>query len=626
MSEEWRLQKELEAPLEWEPGCPLVIERLDSVRNETTGKLYLRASLRNVGSKDIEAAVITGKAQGEDGDCRIEFSVSPDVPCRPGNTFDAISKTIGTDEINSASLSIRTVILFDKTVWAPSGEPEPLPAQLELKLSDKAMAQRKRELIKLYNGSEEKTIASLRNKTVSDVSWWLCSCGAINSGREECWSCCAKKSKLISLQNEEDLEAMADDELSKSQEREREELERKERLRKNRPKIIGAAAGAVALVVICVLAATVFVPMGHVSAGDNARSQGNWDAAIAEYDAANGYGDSIFYSAYTKCLKAVSRQSGYMSALNGLIGLGCDLSAHVEEMIALGDACCDEGDYDGALASYQSVSDFADSNDAIVSAYRSASEALVEKGQYKYAVRVLEMVARNDDGEKLVYDTARECAQKALDQGNVDDAMSLYRTANKYGDSTDGINFCESIQKLQNAEKDFKDGKLAAAQSAFGSLPADLTFGGVNAGQRQALLSSHQEFVDMCGMYTGSNHAKVTQTSKRTGSSQWWDGDWDNAYANVTCKLTDDGTARISGEVSFYRCTNFSVISAGLKGNSDKQTFSFDTVEMPDSVDIGNGTTISISGGSFTVNYCVLEENKDMYFNYEYESSGTLSK
>ena len=94
----------------------------------------------------------------------------------------------------------------------------------------------------------------------------------------------------------------------------------------------------------------------------------------------------------------------------------------------------------------------------------------------------------------------------------------------------------------------------------------------------------------------------------------------------MTCKLTDDGTARISGEVSFYRCTNFSVISAGLKGNSDKQTFSFDTVEMPDSVDIGNGTTISISGGSFTVNYYALEENKDMYFNYEYESSGTLSK
>ena len=54
-------------------------------------------------------------------------------------------------------------------------------------------------------------------------------------------------------------------------------------------------------------------------------------------------------------------------------------------------------------------------------------------------------------------------------------------------------------------------------------------------------------------------------------------------------------------------------------------SFSFETTELPNSVNIGDGTTISISEGSFIVNYYKYEDNRDIYFNYEYESSGTLS-
>jgi hypothetical protein len=237
------------------------------------------------------------------------------------------------------------------------------------------------------------------------------------------------------------------------------------------------------------------------------------------------------------------------------------------------------------------------------------------------------LVLANDYGDSndLIYKDACEGAEKRLEQGKVDEALALYKTADQYGDAKNNISHCESIKKLQSAENDFKAGKLSSAQTKFNELPADLTFKDVNAGQRQELLSSHQAFIDMCGNYSGSIHAKVTETSKNTGLTQWWEGDDDSATAEVSCKIADDGTVTVSGNVKFYRYTKFSVISAGLEGNSNKMSFSFETMELPNSVNIGDGTTISISEGSFTVNYYKYEDNRDIYFNYEYESSGTLS-
>ncbi|WP_417304735.1 hypothetical protein [Ellagibacter isourolithinifaciens] len=47
---------------------------------------------------------------------------------------------------------------------------------------------------------------------------------------------------------------------------------------------------------------------------------------------------------------------------------------------------------------------------------------------------------------------------------------------------------------------------------------------------------------------------------------------------------------------------------------------------MPSSVDVGDGVTISISGGSFTFDFHEHKENEDIYFTYDYDSSGTLAK
>lgn len=92
------------------------------------------------------------------------------------------------------------------------------------------------------------------------------------------------------------------------------------------------------------------------------------------------------------------------------------------------------------------------------------------------------------------------------------------------------------------------------------------------------------------------------------------------------CKLSDDGTATVWGVVSFYRYTNFLIVASGVHGRSVVRDFAFEATEMPSSVDVGDGATISISGGSFTFDFHEHKENEDIYFTYDYDSSGTLAK
>lgn len=657
------MRKDLGAPRCWEPGCALVVEHVEVVQNSTTGKMYIRATLRNVSAKGIDAAALAGVARAGDEDENIEFANSIDAACRPGEDFCAISKAIELDEVDVARIHVRAIVFSDKIAWTSSEDEEPLPNAEALELSDIAAQQREKELLKLYGGNREKVEAARANKTLTDVNWWLCSCGAINAGRDDCWRCGGNKSRLIAAQDIETLEKLANEEREKKQEDERKKQELKEKLVKYRPKIIGGCVALVFVVAVGVLAVTVFVPIYHSNAANDARQRGDWDVALAEYDAANGWGESVFYTGYTKCLKALSENKDAGTALQEFLAGDFDLSNHVDDMLALGQAYADAERFDDAVSCYEALSGLTDANGRIYEAYSAAADSfldknmcssavnmlslakehrqdegsftdlcekgakiMAERNEYKLAVRALELSAENDAGKKKVFDMACEGGRKAVESGELDLALSLFKTAGNYGDASGDIMRCENMQKLKTAEKEFQAGNLSAAQNAFNELPADLTFNGVNAGERQSLLSSRQEFVDMVGKYTGSNHSKVTQTSKRSSSSKWWENDYPRAVANVSCKISDDGTVRVSGDVTFYRYTKFSVISSGLDGNSDKKTFAFDTSETPESVDIGGNTTISISGGEFTLDYYKLEENRDIYFNYEYESSGTLKK
>ena len=52
MDGEWVELRSLEPITMWEPGCPLIIEKMTVVKNSTSGKLYLRATLLNIGAKE----------------------------------------------------------------------------------------------------------------------------------------------------------------------------------------------------------------------------------------------------------------------------------------------------------------------------------------------------------------------------------------------------------------------------------------------------------------------------------------------------------------------------------------------------------------------------------------------
>lgn len=83
MNGEWTTRGTLGAPGEWIPGCPLLIERIEAIENTTTGKLYLRAALRNIGTGSIRKAIASGEVHGAEKSCNIELVILPQPPHQP---------------------------------------------------------------------------------------------------------------------------------------------------------------------------------------------------------------------------------------------------------------------------------------------------------------------------------------------------------------------------------------------------------------------------------------------------------------------------------------------------------------------------------------------------------------
>lgn len=609
----------------WETGCPLAVEEVSIVKNTTSDKIHVKARLRNVGGKAICAAVIKGTTQTDEGEEELSFNVALENACDPGKTFEVYSKAIDGNSPKRCTTAVASIAFTDQTAWSSSEEPQEMPPRQKLDLPEKAMAQRVKSLEKIYKRNSEKVEAAKYGKTVSDASWWSCSCGAANVNRDSCWNCSAGKEDLIAAQSEEQLCRLADEEAEAEAESARKAEERKAALAKNKPKIIGGGIAVVVVIILIVLAINVFMPLAHIGSGDSARASENWDTAIGEYTAANGFGESSYYVYYCKCMKAISEKSGYQAAFKELDSASLNQVAHVDDNIALGKAYLGIGDYEDAIKCYEIAGDYADSSSYIFEAYTTAADSLAAKGEYDSAVDLLETANNYGDAKDMIYKTACEGGAKSIEQGEASEALALYQTANKYGDASERVAYCETAQKLESAEANFQKGYLNAAQSAYSAIPADFTFNGINAGQRQDLMSSHQEFVDICGTFSGSNHMKVTQTHKRTGSWNSWDGDAPGQTGEVICKIKDNGTVDVSGKVSYYKYTSYSSISAGVRGTSVDKVFSFNTTSLG-SENIGGDTTIDLSGGTLSFNYYVRNENESVSFDYTYEANGTYEK
>ena len=296
----------------WQPGCPLKIEVVQVARDIESQRAFLQMKGRNVSGEVISAVEVMAHVTSSDGQVETVQLSSLDADVAPNGEWRPHARELSQPEV--ARVDAFVTRAGDETSFEQAIElatPEPLA------LSAGAARARDHEL-------EEAGIkpGGLRSCVFDAGDWWVCSCGALNVGREDCRECRASKELLLRLENESwlderDLElryhaaadALASGKMAQMEWAKAEfealgdymgaaESAKKcansiERKRKKNRKMAVAAIAVTAIIAIAYLvAAKLIIPLSKYNAALTMAEAGEYEEALAELESLNGYGDS----------------------------------------------------------------------------------------------------------------------------------------------------------------------------------------------------------------------------------------------------------------------------------------------------------------------------------------------
>ena len=190
--------------LKWEPGCPAMVTVVQVARNVDTSAAYLQIKIENLSADILNS--ISGIAHadyidGSTGD--VPFSeLDFDLPQCEQGALKATALPRG--DVESVFIKLLQID-SQQGKWHSTGEPAEAPEREPLSMSEKAMAERDRQLKELHADSR---IAG--GKAQFHEGWWACACGGINVWRETCRECGCHLDLLSDLQDEESLCKSAD--------------------------------------------------------------------------------------------------------------------------------------------------------------------------------------------------------------------------------------------------------------------------------------------------------------------------------------------------------------------------------------------------------------------------------
>lgn len=190
--------------LKWELGCPAMVTVVQVARNVDTSAAYLQIKIENLSADTLNS--ISGIAHvdyidGSVGD--VPFSeLDFDLPQCEQGALKATALPRG--DVESVFVKLLQID-SQQGKWRSTGEPADVPEREALSMSEKAMAERDRQLKEMHADSR---VAG--GKAQFHQGWWVCACGSINVWRETCRECGCHKDLLSDLQDEESLCESAD--------------------------------------------------------------------------------------------------------------------------------------------------------------------------------------------------------------------------------------------------------------------------------------------------------------------------------------------------------------------------------------------------------------------------------
>ena len=383
--------------------------------------------------------------------------------------------------------------------------------------------------------------------------------------------------------------------------------------------------GAV-VVVVAIVGVVVGIPAYHFIRGEMALAAGDYEQAVEEYGQADWFGpvEERIATAADERLDAKDYEAAAYLFSNSTTPDADKYVAYCNGMAAFL-----RGDYAQAVESLSNAGGVEDAKDKLKEAAFLYGQQLSEEGDHEGAIEQFE-TADDYEGAAAALQAANYSHGKQLiDEGDYESARRYFKAAGEYKDAAAWVTTCDQIPDLLSAEDDFDAGNLATAQAAFNALPRELTWDGVNVGQRQDTLASHQAFVDICGSYDiSSGECEVRQTHDSTGIWYNWTADLaGTGYdASIHCVINDDGSVTVRGSAEYYRYTSFSSIAEYVDGTTDTADFSVTVSSPPNGTTVEDYTTITCSGNTLSLHYSRTDPDEDLYFTYLYRVDATYTK
>lgn len=370
MSERYTRLFALEENL-YSEGSPVAISAGALLKDNKTGGVLVQLKIKNISRRTIKAAIVhisTFDSFGKQIDGVVEKEYLDLAVARDGEFGQKELISLPNAAARGFTAAVTCVGFTDGTVWNYTGEERvalPRPKPLAEALGEEELAKQYR----LKYGAKSQVFP----EEYKDV--WFCACGVLNQVSEKtCHVCGRQKAEVFSFDREA-LTAEKDERLVKEAAARKKAEEEAASARKKAEEEAAAAAvrkakkrkktAAIAIPIVCacialaVLTVTVFIPNKRYNDAVALMESGDYEAAIAAFEAMDGYRDSE--DQIVNCRTAI-------------------LDAEYDSAVRL----FQEGKYEEAIEAFEALDGYRDSKDQIV-----LCKTAIKDAEYDKAVELL---------------------------------------------------------------------------------------------------------------------------------------------------------------------------------------------------------------------------------------------
>lgn len=328
-------------------GSPVVIAAGALLKDNQTGKVLAQLKLRNISKKTIKAATVSvepldtvGKPLGTP----VTYQYLDLHAYRNWDFGQKAAINLPDSATRSLAVSVAQVIFTDNAIWTADGQSwETLQKPVALDTL------RERELIKQFRIAYG---ARCENLLLEQKDLWHCVCGRLNRQEEATCHKCSRMLSTLQAIDLDDLRKQRDERIAKERaeakarriqaEKEAEVARKEAEIARRKTVKIGTIVAAILSVVViaAVLLTQVIIPSGKYKEAVSYMENGNYEEAIAAFEALDGYKDSV--QKIRDC-EASIQENAYQNAV----------------------ALMNQGQYEDAIAAFEEMASYKDSTGLI---------------------------------------------------------------------------------------------------------------------------------------------------------------------------------------------------------------------------------------------------------------------